>query len=245
MNIERVTPAGIDFVIKQGSPNATILIMNPVALLHTKGKFVPGHSTEQWRFEGSNCIDLPRDKDWEEIFNHIPPFTVISLVGSQRLLEQRRRLAKEQQQRKEEEQEKKKKTANNNKKDDNDIDDENNEEGEISWSADDADTIELPNRPSLDDSRSHMIEIMQQTRQELDNGQISMNELQECIRPLRLQPDRVECMLGGPDSTVMWNRWEWSRLKQQQRGSVHTTTTTTTTTKDPLIWSNPRQLVPH
>ncbi|KAG7359113.1 hypothetical protein IV203_015702 [Nitzschia inconspicua] len=58
------------------------------------------------------------------------------------------------------------------------------------------------------ENRSHLLEVMQMTRLEYENGDVSFEEIDECIRPFRFHPTRLECMAGGPD-TVLWNRWEW------------------------------------
>ena len=81
-------------------------------------------------------------------------------------------------------------------------------------------------------SKSHFTEIMQKTRMELEKNEISMDELDRCIRAFRLQPDRVECMLGGPDS-VMWERWEW---KRDAAGDCPVGS---------ISWSDARLIVPH
>ena len=83
-------------------------------------------------------------------------------------------------------------------------------------------------------SKSHVTEVMQKTRIELENGDISMNELKECIAAFRFQPNRMECMLGGPD-TVMWDRWEWLRDP----------TDAALDAKEPVVWADAKHLVPH
>jgi hypothetical protein len=103
------------------------------------------------------------------------------------------------------------------------------------------------------ENRSHMTEVQQKTRMELENGDVSEEEMEEAIRvrtpkkmdygrfsrkirfsllllhrniqAFRFHPTRVECMSGGPDS-ILWNRWEWSR---DQDG----------------IWKSPVALLPH
>jgi len=82
-------------------------------------------------------------------------------------------------------------------------------------------------------SKSHVTEVMQKTRIELENGDISMNELKECIAAFRFQPNRMECMLGGPD-TVMWDRWEWLRDPDSALD-----------VKEPVVWADAKHLVPH
>jgi len=82
-------------------------------------------------------------------------------------------------------------------------------------------------------NKSHIVEIMQRTRIELENGDISMEELDQCIRAFRLIPDRLECMLGSPD-TIMWDRWEWLR-----------NTSVEVDTENPIAWNEPKRLIPH
>lgn len=73
-------------------------------------------------------------------------------------------------------------------------------------------------------NKSRTTEVMQRTRNELEKGAISMDEMNEAIAAFRLKPDRMEYMRGGPD-TVMWDRWEWLRDKDG--------------------WIDPKHLVPH
>merc|ERR1712232_207478 len=58
------------------------------------------------------------------------------------------------------------------------------------------------------ENKSHMTELIQSTRLAYENGQISQETLEESIQYFRFRPQRLECMIGGPDS-VLWNRWEW------------------------------------
>ena len=85
------------------------------------------------------------------------------------------------------------------------------------------------------ENRSHTTEIVQKTRLELENGDISAQEIDDAIRvrilvgysvctaaclyilnslmwpqAFRFHPKRLECLMGGPDS-IMWERWEWSK----------------------------------
>lgn len=59
-------------------------------------------------------------------------------------------------------------------------------------------------------NQSHFTEIVQKTRIELENGDISTKELEECLRAWRFIPIRMEQMTGSPDQ-IMWDRWEWTR----------------------------------
>jgi hypothetical protein len=82
-------------------------------------------------------------------------------------------------------------------------------------------------------NKSHSVEVMQKSAKELENGDVSLPELDACIRAFRFQPDRIECMVGGPE-TVMWERWEWLRnieAKDTPTGGI--------------AWNDPKQLVPH
>lgn len=161
VGIERITTAGIDFVLKRGSPTAeSVANGHPVAIMHQKGHFLPGESAEQWRGEG-HCDRLALG----DILDLIPNFTVTSMVASSRFAAE----------------------------------------------GDDATGKERvsPGRLALL-SKSHMTEITQKTRIELENGDIPMEVLDNCVSAFRFKPDRMECMLGGPD-TIMWDRWEWLR----------------------------------
>jgi hypothetical protein len=55
---------------------------------------------------------------------------------------------------------------------------------------------------------SHFTELIQQTRVDLEKGEVPMMELEEAVRAWRFVPNQVERMVGGPDQT-MWNRKEW------------------------------------
>ena len=83
-------------------------------------------------------------------------------------------------------------------------------------------------------SKSHLTEVMQKTRIELENGDVSMSELKSCIAAFRFRPHRMECMLGGPD-TVMWDRWEWLTDPDVDLSAPG----------DALAWAEPKHLVPH
>jgi hypothetical protein len=52
-------------------------------------------------------------------------------------------------------------------------------------------------------NKSHSTEVMQKARIELENGDVSQEELEGCIRAFRFQPDRLECMIGGPESIMV------------------------------------------
>lgn len=81
-------------------------------------------------------------------------------------------------------------------------------------------------------NKSHSTEVMQKARIELENGDVSIQELEASIHAFRFQPDRLECMIGSTDS-VMWERWEW--LRDDSEGPP---------TGD-IAWNDPTRLVPH
>ena len=102
------------------------------------------------------------------------------------------------------------------------------------WPVDESADSPLPTLAKIRESiqnRSHLTEIMQKTRLELENGDVTLEELEDCITALRLQPTRLECMWASPDSSVVWERWEWQRE--------------TLTADGTLTWRPPRNLVPH
>jgi len=73
---------------------------------------------------------------------------------------------------------------------------------------------------------SQFTEILQGTRNDLKDGKISLEEMNDSIKAFRFRPFRVELMVGGPDQ-VMWNRWEWQR---SENGSD---------------WYEPTHILPH
>ena len=192
VGIERVSSAGIDFVMKRNHKTAELLVKgHPISFLHTQGKHLPGERAEQWRGEG-NCVAL----ELSDVLDLIPHFTLTSMVASRRLkLEQEQDALQEMSK-------------------------------DVS-----AERLALLNK-------SHFVEIIQRTRIELENGDISLEELDQSIRAFRLQPDRVECMLGGPD-TIMWDRWEWLRESGDDNNDE------STSGKTGLSWSEPKHLLPH
>lgn len=60
------------------------------------------------------------------------------------------------------------------------------------------------------EKHSKFVELVQHTHRELENGNISREEIEEAICAFRLVPDRLERMIGGPDM-VTWDRWEWKK----------------------------------
>jgi len=84
-------------------------------------------------------------------------------------------------------------------------------------------------RPTLP-NKSHVTEVMQTTRRDLENGIITPEEIDACVQAIRFQPDRLECMNGGPN-TVFWDRYEWIRDADEVPGILN--------------WKDPRHLVPH
>ena len=91
-------------------------------------------------------------------------------------------------------------------------------------------------RTALKKQKSHLTELLQRTRLELEQGAVSPQELADTVQAFRWQPDRLECMRGGPDS-VMWDRWEWTRKRQAAEDNNGLLLL--------LLFDDPRPLVPH
>ena len=61
----------------------------------------------------------------------------------------------------------------------------------------------------------------------------TLEEMEECICALRLRPNRMEGMWASPDSSVLWDRWEW---QGEAMGDG---------LESGITWESPRNLVPH
>lgn len=57
---------------------------------------------------------------------------------------------------------------------------------------------------------SHIVELVQETRVELEKGEIAISEIEDAVRAWRFVPHQVEKMVGGHNQ-VMWDRKEWIR----------------------------------
>ena len=84
----------------------------------------------------------------------------------------------------------------------------------------------MSERQSITGVKSRFIEIVQETRQELANSQVTMKELNSCIEAWRFLPSEMEKMVGGTDE-IMWDRWEF----RKEEGSE--------------VWKDARQLMPY
>ena len=81
VGVQRVSPEGIDFVMKKGSGTCDSLASGrPLAILHLQGRYLPGETAEQWRGEGS-CERLPLD----DLMDLLPHYTVAAMVSSKRI----------------------------------------------------------------------------------------------------------------------------------------------------------------
>ena len=81
VGVQRVSPDGIDFVMKKGSGTCDSLAAGrPIAILHLQGRYMPGETAEQWRGEGS-CERLPLD----DFMNLLPHYTIAAMVSSKRI----------------------------------------------------------------------------------------------------------------------------------------------------------------
>jgi hypothetical protein len=81
IGIQRISPKGIDFVVKRGSGTCDALASGrPVAILHLQGRYMPGETAEQWRGEGC-CERIPLD----DLIGLLPHYTIASMVTSKRV----------------------------------------------------------------------------------------------------------------------------------------------------------------
>jgi len=81
LGIQRVTDAGIDFVVKQGCLSSKDFSAGrPVSILYSQGKYLPGEKAEQWRAEG-HAEKIPLS----HILEKIPHYTITSMVASKRI----------------------------------------------------------------------------------------------------------------------------------------------------------------
>lgn len=60
------------------------------------------------------------------------------------------------------------------------------------------------------DAASHYLEVVQKTRNRLESGDLTRDELHEVVAMVKFVPNRMERYIGGPDQ-VIWDRWEWKR----------------------------------
>ena len=83
VGVQRISDAGIDFVMKKGSGTCDSLANGrPLSFLHLQGRYMPGETAEQWRGEGV-CERMPVLQ--EEILKKLPSYTVVSMVAAKRL----------------------------------------------------------------------------------------------------------------------------------------------------------------
>lgn len=81
-------------------------------------------------------------------------------------------------------------------------------------------------RLCIQGTKSKFIEIVQQTRADLANSQISLEELNQSLQAWKFVPRSLEKMTGGTDE-IMWDRWEFDKEG------------------DSDSWREPRQLMPY
>mmetsp|Transcript_10071 Transcript_10071/g.20731 ORF Transcript_10071/g.20731 Transcript_10071/m.20731 type:complete len:294 (+) Transcript_10071:276-1157(+) len=60
------------------------------------------------------------------------------------------------------------------------------------------------------EKHSHYMEVVQRTRQQLEKGDLTKEEIEKGIMAVRFVPYHMERLVGGPDQ-VMWERWQWDR----------------------------------
>jgi hypothetical protein len=81
VGVQRVSTDGVDFVVKSGPSTTSIFdTTKPVAILHAHGKYVPGQQAEQWRADGKvSPIAL------DEVLHKVPHYTITGMVASTRI----------------------------------------------------------------------------------------------------------------------------------------------------------------
>lgn len=68
--------------MKRGSGTCDSLAQGrPLSFLHLQGRYMPGETAEQWRGEGA-CECMPV---LQEVLEHLPSYTVVSMVASKRV----------------------------------------------------------------------------------------------------------------------------------------------------------------
>ncbi|KAL7521582.1 hypothetical protein ACHAWX_006259 [Stephanocyclus meneghinianus] len=81
------------------------------------------------------------------------------------------------------------------------------------------------------DAGSHYMEVVQKTRNRLESGELTKDELDKSMMLVRFVPYRMERYIGGPDQ-VMWERWEWQRATGEcPEGTA--------------LWKEPKRLLPY
>lgn len=55
--------------------------------------------------------------------------------------------------------------------------------------------------------REQFIEEVKQVKEQFEAGNVDMNELEACVRVVRLVPERIELLISGP----IWERFQWTR----------------------------------
>uniref|UniRef100_A0A7S1FZH3 Uncharacterized protein n=1 Tax=Corethron hystrix TaxID=216773 RepID=A0A7S1FZH3_9STRA len=147
VNIQRISPLGIDFIMKQGTRAAHISTL-PIAVCVTSGSYSPGEQVEQWRAEG-RCSAIPL----QEIIDVSPSSTIAQMIASTR-------------------------AANEAAAD----------EAQVGWR-------KICSKDRLVIQRkSRFVEMVQEARLELANGEISMDEIKEAVQ-VRLM--RNVCVCGA------------------------------------------------
>jgi hypothetical protein len=82
VGVQRVSPEGIEFVVKKGSGTCDSLAEGrPMSILHLQGRYLPGETAEQWRGEGY-CERMVLTK---EMLKRLPSYTITSMIASKRL----------------------------------------------------------------------------------------------------------------------------------------------------------------
>mmetsp|Transcript_7393 Transcript_7393/g.16374 ORF Transcript_7393/g.16374 Transcript_7393/m.16374 type:complete len:303 (+) Transcript_7393:84-992(+) len=81
------------------------------------------------------------------------------------------------------------------------------------------------------DKESHYMEVVQKTRNRLESGELTNEEIDRSVVAVRFVPYRMERYIGGPDQ-VMWERWEWKKASGECPEGTS-------------LWNEPKRLLPY
>jgi len=191
LDFQRVTSSGIDFIRKRGKGAAGLASSGKSStLLCSFGKYRPGETVEQWLAEGQ-CEQinlLEEDGSGRNLLSVIPSRSIVEIVASMVVKEEEGKGLEEVR-------------------------------VEI-WmyvflTYNNASPFSITSRLALKEREpmerhSHYMEVVQRTRQQLEKGDLTKEEIEKGIMAVRFVPYHMERLVGGPDQ-VMWERWQWDR----------------------------------
>ena len=94
-------------------------------------------------------------------------------------------------------------------------------------------------RPTLGD-RTAFVDEVRALKAQLAAGGVPDNEIEGAVQAFRLRPSRMELLRSGPD---IWERFEWQSQASGPSGAG--AGVSADADAPPLLWCNPRQLLPY